>query len=65
MNPRNVELSAARREALLAGFDSLHEDSRADLLEAAETLAGMALPGDEAAEIRAILAQAYRAAGLS
>jgi hypothetical protein len=64
-NPRNREASAARRERLLAAFDSLDVNTRADLLEAVESLAGAAGSGvnpirDEA---RRIIAQVYVAAG--
>jgi hypothetical protein len=45
MNPRNREASAARRTKLLAAFDALDEDTRADLLEAVETMASRLTSG--------------------
>jgi hypothetical protein len=66
IQPRNRELSAARRVALLAAFDSLDEDTRADLLEAAETIArraGVSCVDFEAADIREIITRVYRVAG--
>jgi hypothetical protein len=64
INPRNRELSAARRVKLLAAFDSLDEDTRADLLELAEDFAFLA--GDrrmERDDARQIIRQLYAAAG--
>lgn len=65
LNPRNQELSAARRVTLLAAFEALDEDTRADLLEAAETIAGRASSGVdfEVAEMRFIFGRVYREAG--
>lgn len=64
MNPRNREASAARRARLLAGFDSLPPDTRADLLEAAETMAHRAGGVDaERDEARRIITLMYVTAG--
>jgi hypothetical protein len=65
MNPNNLEASAARRTRLLAAFDSLPEDIRANLLEAAETIAFRHSGGVdfERDEVREIIAQTYEAAG--
>jgi hypothetical protein len=64
MNPRNPELSAARRTRLLTAFESLDEDTRADLLEAAETWAFRAGGTDlERDDARDIMRQMYAAAG--
>lgn len=67
INPRNPQTSAARRVKMLAAFDSLDEDTRADLLEAAETMASRLTPGlgldSERDEARRIIAQIYAAAG--
>jgi hypothetical protein len=65
MNPSNREASADRRALLLAAFDVLPEDDRADLLEAVETLAATAKGVDAARdEARAVLARMYTLAGL-
>jgi hypothetical protein len=65
LNPNNLEASAARRERLLAAFDSLDPDTRADLLEAVETIAFRARGGVdfESSDARGILRQAWAAAG--
>ena len=65
LNPRNREASAERRVRLLAAFDSLDEDARADLLEAAETIAFRAENGADAQSrgVRDILRRMYAAAG--
>jgi hypothetical protein len=65
LNPRNREASAARRARLLAAFDSLDEDTRADLLEAVETISFRAENGADAesAEARGVMRQVYAAAG--
>lgn len=65
INPKNREASAARRTRLLAAFDSLDEDTRADLLEAAETIAFRQSGGVdfERDDVRDIIRQAYEAAG--
>jgi hypothetical protein len=59
INPRNREASAERRTKLLAAFDALDEDTRADLLEEAETMT-YSVPGSEA---RRILRLMYVTAG--
>jgi hypothetical protein len=65
MNPRNPEASAARRVKLLAAFNALDEDTRADLLELAETWAFRATSAanTEAYDARTIMRQMYAAAG--
>jgi hypothetical protein len=66
VNPRNREASAARRVKLLAAFDALDEDTRADFLEAAETMALSSTPGgvdNVRAHARTILRRLYAAAG--
>jgi hypothetical protein len=65
LNPRNREASAGRRAKLLAAFDSLDEDTRADLLETAETIAFRAENGADAEsrDVRDILRRMYAAAG--
>jgi hypothetical protein len=65
LNPNNREASAARRVKLLAAFNSLDEDARADLLEAIETIAFRATsPANiESREARAIMRQMYALAG--
>ena len=65
MNPRNREASAARRIKLLAAFLSLDEDTQADLLEAAETIAFRAQGGVDFERDRAreIIRQVYAIAG--
>jgi hypothetical protein len=65
LNPRNREASAGRRARLLAAFDSLDEDARADLLEAAETIALRAENGADAQSrgVRDILCRTYTVAG--
>jgi hypothetical protein len=65
LNPRNREASAARRVKLLAAFNSMDEDTMADLLEAAETIVFRAENGADAEsrEARGILRQIYTAAG--
>jgi hypothetical protein len=64
INPRNREASATRRVKLLAAFGSLDEDTRADLLEAIETIAGRAGGADSVRDqARRILVQVYTAAG--
>jgi hypothetical protein len=65
LNPRNREASIARRVKLLAAFDSLDEDTRADLLEAVESLvfnAGLSVSLERDAA-RDIIRQLYQAAG--
>lgn len=65
LNPRNREMSAARRTRLLAAFLTLDEDTQADLLEAVESLvfnAGLSV-SLERDDARAIIRQVYRAAG--
>lgn len=66
MNPRNREASAARRAKLLAAFNSLDEDTRADLLEAIETIAFRATSptNTESYKARGIFRRMYDAAGL-
>jgi hypothetical protein len=64
MNPRNREASAARRVKLLAAFNGLDEDTRADLLELAETIAFAA--GDaymERSDLRDMYRELFAAAG--
>jgi hypothetical protein len=64
MNPRNLEASAARRAKLLAAFLGLDENTQADLLEAAETMAHRASGVDpERDEALRIIRQMYEAAG--
>lgn len=63
INPHNREASAARRTKLLAAFDSLDEDTRADLLEATESMAGRPMGGIPGHEARRILSLMYAAAG--
>jgi hypothetical protein len=67
LNPRNREASASRRTLLLAAFNALPEDDRADLLEAAETLASRVSPGlgldEERDEARRVIHLVYAAAG--
>jgi hypothetical protein len=65
VNPNNREASAARRARLIAAFDSLDEDTRADLLEAIETIAFRATSAvdAESTEARGILRRIYAAAG--
>jgi hypothetical protein len=64
VNPNNRQASAARRTSLLAAFDSLDENTRADLLEAAETMAHRASGVDpERDEALRIIRQMYEAAG--
>lgn len=64
MNPRNREASAARRVKLLAAFDSLDCNVRADLLELIEQIsqnAGERL--EERREARGIIKRIYEIAG--
>ena len=65
VSPRNQELSAGRRVRLLAAFGSLDEDTRADFLEAAETMAFRAGGGVDFQrdELRRIIRQVHAAAG--
>jgi hypothetical protein len=65
VNPGNLEASAARRARLLAAFDSLDVNDRADLLEAVEAIVGRAAGGVDAERDRArgIIREAYAAAG--
>jgi hypothetical protein len=63
MNPRNREASAARREKLLAAFESLPEDTRADLLELVETWVSTGSSDPEKIQPRAIIRQMYAIAG--
>lgn len=63
VNPRNREASAARRTRLLAAFESLDEDTRADLLEAVESMASRPNGGIPGHEARRILSLMYAAAG--
>lgn len=63
LNPHNREASAARREKLLAAFDGLDVNTRADLLELVEAWV-TAQPIDQAKrDARAIIRQVYEAAG--
>lgn len=64
LNPRNREASAGRRVKLLAAFDSLPEDDRADLLELVESMVGRGA-GDAGVmlEARRLVHQVYTAAG--
>jgi hypothetical protein len=64
MNPDNVGASTRRRVKLLAAFDSLPEDTRADLLELIETWAHSGTWNFDKDEARKIIAQVYAAAGL-
>ena len=64
MNPRNREASAARRARLLAAFDALPADTRADLIEAAETTAFTGYRDRETDDIRGIFGQLFALAGL-
>jgi hypothetical protein len=64
INPRNREASAARRVKLLAAFEALDEDTRADLLELTEEIALNA--GDarlERDDTRDIIRRMYALAG--
>lgn len=63
MNPDNEAASARRREKLLAAFSSLDEDTRADLLELAETWAFRATSGAnrESREARDLFRRMYAA----
>jgi hypothetical protein len=65
INPRNPEASAARRVKLLAAFEALDEDTRADLLELAETWAFRAASAanTESYAARGIIRQMYVIAG--
>jgi hypothetical protein len=65
LNPRNPEASAERRALLLAAFDSLDEDARADLLEAVETMVSRASSGVDQYrdEARDVIRRVYDAAG--
>jgi hypothetical protein len=65
INPNNREASIARRIKLLAAFNSLDEDTRADLLEAVETVAFRASTDVDFVrdDVRDIIRQAYTAAG--
>jgi hypothetical protein len=65
LNPRNREASAARRVQLLAAFNSLDEDTRADLLEAVETIVTRTSGGVDFCrdDARAVIKQMYAAAG--
>lgn len=65
LNPRNAELSAARRTELLAQFNDLHEDDQADLLELAETWAFRATAANnpDSAQARDLFRRMYAAAG--
>jgi len=67
INPRNREASATRRAKLLTAFESLDEDTRADLLEAVETMASRLTPGlgldSERDDARRIIKQVYEIAG--
>jgi hypothetical protein len=63
MNPRNVEASAARRVKLLAAFDSLPEDDRADLLELAEDIDMAGMDTARRLGLREAIAALYAAAG--
>lgn len=65
LNPHNLEASTARRTRLLAAFDSLDEDTRADLLEAVETMVHRASGGvdSERDAARDVIRQAYAVAG--
>lgn len=64
MNPRNREASAARRTKLLAAFNALDEDTRADLLEAVEAVTATAGGYPDGVTARRIFRQMYAAAGL-
>jgi hypothetical protein len=63
INPRNLEASAARRARLLAAFNALDEDTRADLLEVAESWAfrATAAANTESYEARGIFRQMHAA----
>ena len=65
INPRNEEASAARRVRLLAAFNALPEDDRADLLEAAETMVSRASADvdSERDEVRVLFRRIYVVAG--
>lgn len=63
MNPRNREASAARRAKLLAAFDSLDENTRADLLETVETLVSTCRMTTYLSDAQAVIRQIYAAAG--
>lgn len=64
LNPDNLAASARRRTRLLAAFDGQDVNTRADLLELAETIAFAA--GDarmERDDLRDLVRQVYQAAG--
>jgi hypothetical protein len=64
MNPGNREASAARRTRLLAAFDALPEDTRADLLELVETVAFAAGEASlERSDLRDLTRRMYASAG--
>ena len=63
LNPHNREASAARRAKLLAAFDSLDVNARADLLETAEHWATTGFADPDKTEARGIFRQMYAAAG--
>lgn len=67
LNPTNLADSAARRERLLAAFDSLDVNDRADLLEAVETIVHSARaassPTEELRVGRQVMRRVYAEAG--
>lgn len=63
MNPRNREASAARRVELLAAFDALPEDDRADLLELVESWASTGFIDPDKREAGRLLNRLYVACG--
>lgn len=64
MNPQNARASETRRARLLAAFDALDCNERADLLEMLETLshAGFTEPWKQ--DVRGLFAKIYKLAGL-
>lgn len=65
MNPRNQEAKATRRGLLLSAFDELDPDTRATLLELAETWAfrATAAVNTESYDARVIVRRMYAAIG--
>jgi hypothetical protein len=66
MQPDNVRLSAERRVKLLAGFDALDEDTRADIIELVEQIAHShnRYPWQTEWECRQVIRTVYRLADL-
>jgi hypothetical protein len=67
VNPGNVQASVARRERLLAAFHGLTEDTRADLIEAIESIvfrAPCVSTDFQAVQARKILRRMYADAGM-